>query len=173
MGNRLAITLIALLVSVSCSNPAPADTTRVVVHTEGQGENTWSLVGWRQGHTGDLCMEMRQASGRAITGGCGFTLTPALHLYTAAGAGLVPGDSADRIVFGVLPADASVVSATLPAATGAPPKREPLLDFRASTSSSGRGPAKPTARNTRCWTLRDDRFDSEAALAIRLNGKWA
>lgn len=119
MGNRLAIAILAVLASASCSSAAPAGTTRVVVHSEGQGNDAWSLVGWRQGHSGDLCMAMRGPDDRAITGGCGFTLTPALHGYSPAGVGVIPGDAGDRIVFGVLPTTASTVQVMLRTRTGA------------------------------------------------------
>lgn len=103
MRNRLAVAIVALLASASCSSAAPAGTAPVVVHAEGQGEGAWSLVGWRQGHSGDLCMELRGPTDRRIGAGCGFTLSPALHSYSAAGGGVVPGDARDEIVFGVLP----------------------------------------------------------------------
>jgi hypothetical protein len=38
-------------------------------------------------------MELRGPTDRRIKAGCGFTLTPALHSYSAAGAGVVPGDA--------------------------------------------------------------------------------
>lgn len=144
MRNRLAVTIVAVLASASCSSAAPAATTPAVVHSEGQGNDAWSLVGWRQGHSGDLCMEMRGPTDRAISGGCGFTLTPALHSYSAAGAGVVPGSGGDEIVFGVLPADASVVQVTPRTGTGAraeamstPGFPGKYFFFRSSASQAG------------------------------------
>lgn len=119
MRNRLAVAIVALLASASCSSAAPAGTAPVVVHAEGQGDGAWSLVGWRQGHSGDLCMELRGPTDRRIGAGCGFTLTPALHSYSAAGGGVVPGDARDEIVFGVLPQAASAVQVIFPTGAGA------------------------------------------------------
>lgn len=146
MKHRLAVAIVGLLASASCSSDAPAGTTPVVVHAEGHGDGAWSLVGWRQGHSGDLCMELRGPTDRRIGAGCGFTLTPALHSYSAAGVGVVPGDAGDEIVFGVLPEAASVVQVILPTGTGARAEARSAPGFPGkyfflrSSAGQGRGP---------------------------------
>jgi len=105
--------LLALALAVAGCSPSdePKGTAPVVLHAEGQGEDRWSLVGFRQAATGDLCIEFRVTE-RTITGGCGFTLTPDFDDYSPSGTAALPGGQG-LVVFGALPEDADSVDFAL------------------------------------------------------------